>query len=122
MRPCGGLISRNERRAPKALDVQEFLDWEEHQELRYEFDGFEPVAMYGGTDAHEAIGGTLRAILRDRLRGTPCRVRGPTMKIEVLGYVILEQESIGAIVFARHGADWIARALTENLRPSYAVA
>jgi len=39
--------------------------------------------MTGGTDAHEAIGGALRALLRERLRGKPCRVRGPTLKIEV---------------------------------------
>jgi hypothetical protein len=27
------------------MSVEAFLDWEERQELRYEFDGFEPVAM-----------------------------------------------------------------------------
>ncbi|MGA3401934.1 MAG: hypothetical protein ABSC95_22190 [Acetobacteraceae bacterium] len=53
----------------------QFLAWEERQPLRYEFDGFQPVAMTGGTIAHEAIGGTLRALLRERLRGKPCRVR-----------------------------------------------
>jgi Uma2 family endonuclease len=64
-----------------------FLEWEETQELRYEFDGFRPVAMTGGTDAHEAIGGTLRALLRERLHGRDCRVRGPTLKIEVAGRI-----------------------------------
>jgi Uma2 family endonuclease len=67
------------------MTVEQFLAWEERQVLRYEFDGWQPVAMTGGTDAHEAIGGTLRALLRDQLRGKPCRVRGPTLKIEVLG-------------------------------------
>jgi len=56
-------------------DAMQFLAWEERQPLRYEFDGFQPVAMTGGTIAHEAIGGTLRALLRERLRGKPCRVR-----------------------------------------------
>ena len=49
----------------KGMTLAEFLDWEERQELRYEFDGFQPVAMTGGTLRHEAIGGTLRALLHD---------------------------------------------------------
>jgi Uma2 family endonuclease len=69
------------------MTIEQFLAWEEQQELRHEFDGFEAVAMTGGTDAHEAIGGTLRALLREHLRGKPCRVRGPTMKIEVMGRI-----------------------------------
>lgn len=71
----------------KPMTVERFLSWEERQELRYEFDGFQPVAMTGGTDAHEAIGGTLRALLRERLQGKRCRVRGPTLKIEVAGRI-----------------------------------
>ncbi|MBV9756551.1 MAG: Uma2 family endonuclease [Alphaproteobacteria bacterium] len=71
----------------KAMSLEQFLAWEELQEPRFEFDGFAPVAMTGGTDAHEAIGGALRSILRERLRGTPCRVRGPTLKIEVAGRI-----------------------------------
>jgi Uma2 family endonuclease len=71
----------------KPMTVEQFLAWEEQQELRHEFDGFEAVAMTCGTDAHEAIGGTLRALLREHLRGKPCRVRGPTMKIEVMGRI-----------------------------------
>jgi Uma2 family endonuclease len=69
------------------MSLPQFLAWEERQELRYEFDGVQPVALTGGTDAHEAIGGTLRALLREHLRGSPCRVRGPTMKIEVMGRI-----------------------------------
>jgi len=71
----------------KPMTLAQFLAWEERQELRYEFDGFQAVAMTGGTDAHEAIGGVLRAILRERLKGKPCRVRGPTLKIEVAGRI-----------------------------------
>lgn len=39
----------------KPMTVAEFLDWEERQELRWEFDGFEPVAMAGGTEQSAAI-------------------------------------------------------------------
>ena len=31
-----------------AWTLEEFLDWERGQELRYEFDGVQPVAMRGG--------------------------------------------------------------------------
>jgi Uma2 family endonuclease len=67
----------------KPMTMPEFLAWEERQELRYEFDGFAPVAMTGGTVGHETIGGNIRAALISRLRGGPCRVYGPTLKIEV---------------------------------------
>jgi Uma2 family endonuclease len=123
--------------------------------------------MTGGTDRHEAIGGNIRALLGDELRGKPCRVRGPTLKVKVMGrirypdafvyctpvspvetvihepvavfevlspgtsrtdrieklreyqatpsiqrYVILEQDSIAAMVFTRHGDNWDARPVT----------
>lgn len=71
----------------KPWTLDEFLAWEERQEARYEFDGFGPVAMTGGTEAHEGIGTRLRTILDNALRGTPCRVRGPTMKILANGHI-----------------------------------
>jgi Uma2 family endonuclease len=69
------------------MTLAEFLDWEERQELRYEFDGFQPIAMTGGTLRHEAIAYTLRTLLAIRLRGKPCRPWGPTAKIEVQGHI-----------------------------------
>jgi Uma2 family endonuclease len=59
----------------------EFIAWEAGQEQRYEFDGFRPVAMTGGREAHEDIQANLIAALRTRLRGQPCRAYGPNMKI-----------------------------------------
>lgn len=69
------------------MTLAAFLDWEERQELRYEFDGFQPVAMTGGTARHELIGNRLRTLLTNRLDGTPCRSWGPTTKIEVQGRI-----------------------------------
>ena len=40
------------------MTLDQFLAWEERQALRYEFDGWQPVAMTGGTVARELIGGT----------------------------------------------------------------
>ena len=71
----------------KPMLIEAFLKWEERQELRWEFDGFAPVAMTGGSNEHEAIGTRLRTLLDMALLGKPCRVRGPTMKIEAAGRI-----------------------------------
>jgi len=69
-------------RTPMTRD--EFLIWEERQELRYEFDGWQPVAMTGGTVAHSIIKNNLHMAVGSRLRGTPCRFYfyGSDLKIE----------------------------------------
>ena len=71
----------------KPWTLAEFLAWEERQELRYEFDGFRPVAMVGATLNHNRIAGNVFATLRDRLRGKPCRAYIEAVKIEVAGRV-----------------------------------
>lgn len=63
------------------MTLAEFLAWEEQQELRYEFDGFAPVAMTGGTAAHDRITFNLQKVLDARLVGRPCKPWGPNMKI-----------------------------------------
>ncbi len=45
----------------KPTSLTEFLEWEDRQELRYEFDGVGPVAMTGGTYGHSGIQGNLAA-------------------------------------------------------------
>ena len=67
--------------------LAEFLDWEERQELRWEFDGFQPVAMSGGTVAHARIQANLALALGTRLRGKPCKFFGSDLKIEVAGRI-----------------------------------
>src|SRR5580692_8885925 len=67
------------------MTLAQFLAWEERQELRYEFDGFQPVAMTGGTVAHDQITFNLREALDARLAGKPCRPLGPNVKIIVDG-------------------------------------
>jgi Uma2 family endonuclease len=73
--------------ARKPMTVEEFLAWEARQEGRYEFDGFRPVAMTGGTIAHEVIGQNLRTELDNQLRGSRCQTLGPNTKIEVAGRI-----------------------------------
>lgn len=74
-------------RHPPPMTLAEFLAWEERQELRYEFDGFAPVAMTGGTRAHETVQVNLLIALGNRLRGGPCRAYGSNLKIEVAGRI-----------------------------------
>ena len=146
----------------KSMTLAEFLEWEERQPLRYEFDGVGPVAMTGGTYGHSTIQRNLAFALTGRLRGKPCQFQGSDLKIqvgdghirypdgmvvcspidrtatvvhepvvvfEVLSpstaakdrivkareyqatpsirrYVMLEQDSVGATVYARSGETW----------------
>ena len=71
--------------ALKPMTAEEFLAWEERQDERYEFDGFRPIAMTGGTFAHGIIGRNVRTELDNRLRGSRCIPLGPDMKIAVVG-------------------------------------
>jgi Uma2 family endonuclease len=71
----------------KPMTLAEFLVWEERQELKYEFDGFRPIAMTGGTAAHSFIQVNLLGLLYNRLRGHRCRAIGSELKIEVAGRV-----------------------------------
>lgn len=65
----------------KPMTVEAFLAWEERQELRYEFDGFRPVAMTGGSYAHDTISVNLLRELGVRLRGKPCQPHGSNLKV-----------------------------------------
>lgn len=69
------------------MTLQQFLAWEERQVLRYEFDGVRPMAMTGGTFGNDAIQLNLTRALSTRLRGTPCRAHGNSLKIEVMGRI-----------------------------------
>jgi Uma2 family endonuclease len=72
------------QRRPMTMD--EFLAWERRQELRYEFDGFAPVAMTGGTLNHSAIATNLVTALNTRLR-PGCRAYRGDVKILAAGKV-----------------------------------
>jgi Uma2 family endonuclease len=150
----------------RPMTIDEFLAWEEKQELRWEFDGFTPMAMTGGTAGHSAIQRNISLALGTRLRGKPCQVYTADLKIRAAGsirypdafvvctpvargatvvtepvvvfevlspstasvdhvvknqeyrdtpsiqrYVILEQDVLGATVFARTGDDWVGHVL-----------
>jgi len=78
------------------LTRDEFLDWAGEQEGRFEFDGFEPVAMGGGTLDHDQIGQNLIVALRSRLQGSPCRVRGPNAGMATIGDTVRYPDALVA--------------------------
>jgi Uma2 family endonuclease len=72
----------------KPWTQEEFLSWAEAQETRYEFDGFQPVAMTGGNLDHSRIFGNLFTGLKTRLRGTPCEPLGPDAGVETVNNAV----------------------------------
>ena len=67
----------------RPMDVEEFLAWEEKQELRHEFDGVAAKAMTGGTGAHVVIERNLMFLLTGRLDGKPCQPYGSNLKLKL---------------------------------------
>lgn len=67
----------------KPMSLEEFLVWEARQELRYEFDGFQPVAMTGATRAHGRIQRNLTIAVGGRLRGTSCEFLGSDFQLRL---------------------------------------
>ena len=65
------------------ITVEQFLDWEDHQALRHEFDGIDAFAMTGGTGAHAAIQASLLRALGNHLDGKPCRAYGSELKVKM---------------------------------------
>ena len=65
-------------RAPprKPWTQEEFFAWAQQQDSRYEFDGFEPVVMIGGTQSHGRISRNLLVQLTAKLAVSPCEATG----------------------------------------------
>jgi len=66
----------------KPMTPDEFLAWEAGQELKWEFDGFQPIAMTSGTKAHAIVQANLLTALTNRLRDKPCQAYGSDLKIQ----------------------------------------
>jgi Uma2 family endonuclease len=68
-----------------AMTRDQFFDWAEAQGGRYEFDGFQPVAMTGGNLNHNQIAFNIHVALRGRLGGTGCRPHGMDAGVATVG-------------------------------------
>ncbi|MDZ8241026.1 MAG: Uma2 family endonuclease [Nostoc sp. ChiQUE01a] len=56
----------------KYMSPQEYLEWEERQEIKYEYIDGEVFAMTGGTLPHTTIALNLASALKNHLRGSGC--------------------------------------------------
>lgn len=71
-------------RNSSTLTVDEYFALEEHDpETRYEYVDGTIYAMAGGSIDHGTISGNIYAILRDLLRGTPCRVFNSDLRVRI---------------------------------------
>lgn len=66
----------------------QFLDWAHAREARYEFDGFAPVAMTGGTLNHNRIAFNIHIALRSRLKGSRCEPLGLDAGLATIGDIV----------------------------------
>ena len=71
----------------RPMTVEAFLDWEECQPARYEFDGIHTYAMTGGSADHSRVQRNLITELTSRLKGKPCEAFGSELKILAAGSV-----------------------------------
>jgi Uma2 family endonuclease len=67
--------------------LEQFLAWEERQELRYEFDGLGPIGMAGGSEAQAEIQRNLLIAVGTRLDRPPCRIIGSDLKLLVAEHI-----------------------------------
>jgi Uma2 family endonuclease len=71
-----------EAATPIFHSLDDFIAWEEQQELRYELlPGGVITMMAGGTGDHDAIATNVIMALGPRLRGSGCRIHGSNLKV-----------------------------------------
>ncbi len=66
-----------------SITADAYLAGEIHSPIRHEYVAGEVFAMAGATEEHATIAGNLFALLRNQVRGGPCRVYIADMKLRV---------------------------------------
>jgi Uma2 family endonuclease len=72
----------------------EFLLWAQTQGARYEFDGFQPIAMTGASVNHNHIVRNINRALYARLRGSGCMPFGPDDGIATTGDAVRYPDAV----------------------------
>jgi Uma2 family endonuclease len=78
----------------KPMTHKEFFDWAEAQEERYEFDGFQPIAMTGGDLGHSRLIRNVNRQLGNRLDGTGCESLGPDAGVATIGDTVRYPDAV----------------------------
>lgn len=68
-----------------SMTREQFFDRAQTQDARYEFDGVQPVAMFGGNLNHNIMALNLHRALYARLKGGGCRPLGPDAGLATVG-------------------------------------
>ena len=67
------------------MSPEEFLEWEEQQDIKHEYNNGEVFAMTGGTIPHTTMALNLAAGLKNHLRGGKCRPFMADAKVGISG-------------------------------------
>ena len=78
----------------KIMTLQEFFHWAEAQDARYEFDGFQPVAMTGGSLRHSRLIRSVNFQLTSRLAGKSCEPLGPDAGVATVGDAVRYPDAV----------------------------
>ena len=68
---------------PEKMTIEEYLEWESQQDVRYEYVNGEVFAMTGGTIPHNDIALNLYRSLYPHLRSRGCRANVSDVKVQV---------------------------------------
>jgi Uma2 family endonuclease len=66
-----------------STSIEEYLEWESQQDIRYEYVNGEVFAMTGSTIPHNDIALNLYTVLRPHLRSRGCRANVSDVKVQV---------------------------------------
>ncbi|HSU05993.1 MAG TPA: Uma2 family endonuclease [Acetobacteraceae bacterium] len=78
----------------KRMTREQFFAWAEAQDKRYEFDGFQPVAMVGSTINHNHIVRNIHRSLYARLIGSGCLPMGPDDGVATIGDTVRYPDAV----------------------------
>jgi len=73
---------------------EEFFPWAEAQDARYEFDGFAPVLMTGGTRRHSRINQNMYRAIGNRLSGPQYELLGPDAGVATIGQTVRYPDAV----------------------------
>ncbi len=65
------------------ISIDDYLEGEQHADLKHEYIAGQVFAMAGASEAHVTVAGNLFSLLRAHVRGGPCRVYISDMKVRV---------------------------------------
>ena len=68
---------------PRHMTAKEYLEWESHQEIRYEYCNGEAFAMAGGTKNHDELAFNIRRLLIGKVESDGCQMSGSDVKVMV---------------------------------------